>query len=55
MINNKNYQKAKNIADKYNLYSYDQMAMSIKRDGINLERYINGEISYEEYNKTLTE
>ena len=49
--NNKNYQKAKAIADKYSLYSYDELAKSNKEAIDTMKLYIEGRISYEEASK----
>ena len=40
--NNKNYKKAKRIADKYNLYSYDDLAKRNKKTIDKIESIING-------------
>lgn len=46
--NNKNYQKAVSIADKYGLYSYDELARENKRAIETMDAYVSGRISYEE-------
>lgn len=46
--NNKNYQKAVEIADKYGLYSYDELARENKSAIETMDAYVSGRITYEE-------
>jgi hypothetical protein len=53
--NNENYKKAEELAEKYNLYEYDDFAKSSKESRECMERYVKGQATVEETMQKMEE